>query len=293
MSDVIVCGIDLSRGSASTAAVAARIAGALGSRAVVAHVDGEPPGVASLARAHELRELRALADRHGFPEGTLARLANGPPAERLAGLARNHDAELLVVGSRGLGELRSALVGSVSDDLVRAAPCPVVVVPPRLALPFPHPGMRSIVCGVEGSENDGALLRFGADLAARLGADFHAVHGFDPRPLYAMHTVPIAVGGLREAAEARLERALDEAGVSARSAVVSEPAATALAQAVVERGAGLIVIGSRGSSRFGSLLRGSVLARLRARLKCPIVVLPSNAEIACGSGHYELTADAA
>jgi nucleotide-binding universal stress UspA family protein len=39
------------------------------------------------------------------------------------------DLDLLVVGSRGYGPLRRALVGSVSSELVRTAPCPVLVVP--------------------------------------------------------------------------------------------------------------------------------------------------------------------
>ena len=39
------------------------------------------------------------------------------------------DLDLLVVGSRGYGPLRRTLVGSVSDELVRTAPCPVLVVP--------------------------------------------------------------------------------------------------------------------------------------------------------------------
>ena len=256
-------------------------------------MDGEPPGVASLARASKLHDLRALVDDHDFPEDTLVRVAGGEPAETLARLARDHDAQLLVVGSRGWGELRSAMVGSVSADLVRMAPCPIVVVPPRLTLPFAHPGMRSIVCGVEGSEDDPGLLRFGADLAERLGAHLHAVHAFNPRPVYAVPAVPIAVGGLREAAEARLEQALIEADVQARPAVSSQPVAVALAHAAQGHRAGLVVIGSRGSGRLGSLLRGSVLVRLRAQLDCPIVVLPRNAQIAAGSGHYELSAGAA
>lgn len=39
------------------------------------------------------------------------------------------DLDLLVVGSRGYGPLKQALVGSVSSELVRTAPCPVLVVP--------------------------------------------------------------------------------------------------------------------------------------------------------------------
>lgn len=45
-------------------------------------------------------------------------------------LERAADADLLVVGRRGLGGFRALLVGSVCDDVVRGASCPVAVTPP-------------------------------------------------------------------------------------------------------------------------------------------------------------------
>jgi nucleotide-binding universal stress UspA family protein len=50
-------------------------------------------------------------------------------------LAREEDAALIVVGSRGLGAVRSALLGSFSRSVLADAPCPVVVVPPGATLP--------------------------------------------------------------------------------------------------------------------------------------------------------------
>ncbi|MDX1620409.1 MAG: universal stress protein [Nitriliruptorales bacterium] len=52
----------------------------------------------------------------------------GPIARRLLGLAEG--ADLLVVGSRGLGGFRNLMLGSVSHQCVSHAPCPVVVIPP-------------------------------------------------------------------------------------------------------------------------------------------------------------------
>jgi nucleotide-binding universal stress UspA family protein len=58
--------------------------------------------------------------------GVHARL--GRPDAEIVGLADELGAGLIVLGSRGLGPLRRALMGSVSDSVVRHAPCPVLVV---------------------------------------------------------------------------------------------------------------------------------------------------------------------
>jgi len=55
----------------------------------------------------------------------------GRPDEGIVGLAEEIDAGLIVVGSRRLGGVRRALMGSVSDSVVRHAHCPVMVVRPE------------------------------------------------------------------------------------------------------------------------------------------------------------------
>ena len=52
----------------------------------------------------------------------------GRPAQEIVNLADNIGAGLIVMGSRGLGGIRRALMGSVSDSVVRHAHCPVMVV---------------------------------------------------------------------------------------------------------------------------------------------------------------------
>lgn len=56
----------------------------------------------------------------------------GPTASTLADSAK--DADLLVVGSRGRGGFRSLLLGSVSQGVLRHAPCPAAVVRSRSAV---------------------------------------------------------------------------------------------------------------------------------------------------------------
>jgi nucleotide-binding universal stress UspA family protein len=59
---------------------------------------------------------------------TQAHLRVGRPDEEIVALAEELGAGLIVVGSRGLGGIRRALMGSVSDSVVRHAHCPVLVV---------------------------------------------------------------------------------------------------------------------------------------------------------------------
>jgi nucleotide-binding universal stress UspA family protein len=57
-----------------------------------------------------------------------AHLRIGGPDEEIVTLAEELGAGLIVMGSRGLGGVRRALIGSVSDSVVRHAHCPVLVV---------------------------------------------------------------------------------------------------------------------------------------------------------------------
>ena len=63
--------------------------------------------------------------------------ANARVDEEIVELAQSIDAGLIVMGSRGQGRIRRALLGSVSESVVRHAPCPVTIVRERTA---PDPG---------------------------------------------------------------------------------------------------------------------------------------------------------
>jgi nucleotide-binding universal stress UspA family protein len=77
-------------------------------------------------------ETRAIRDRYPDVE-TEYRGVFGQPAKILLEIARN--ARMLIVGSRGRGGFTSLLLGSVSEQCVRHASCPVLVVHPNEAAP--------------------------------------------------------------------------------------------------------------------------------------------------------------
>ena len=79
------------------------------------------------AVAEEL--LAAATKRIGHPDLSVTSVARtGRPASTILDEAEAWSADLLLVGHRGLGPFRAALLGSVSDELVDHAPCPVLVV---------------------------------------------------------------------------------------------------------------------------------------------------------------------
>jgi nucleotide-binding universal stress UspA family protein len=74
--------------------------------------------------------LEAQVDRIEGASATEAQahLRMGRADEEIVELAQSIDAGLIVMGSRGQGRLRRALVGSVSESVVRHAHCPVTIV---------------------------------------------------------------------------------------------------------------------------------------------------------------------
>lgn len=137
----IVCGIDGSPGAREGARTAAKLSQGLGLPLQLVHVVRvRAPGHLNAYTAHasereQLREgarcLREIACEFGLRAEH--RLEVGNPAERLGQIAEDERAAMLVVGSRGRGALRAAVLGSVSRELAARASCPVIVVPPRLS----------------------------------------------------------------------------------------------------------------------------------------------------------------
>jgi nucleotide-binding universal stress UspA family protein len=292
MGKTVVCGIPRAESARGTSSVAAQLATALRADLELVHVHEAEGLFSRLAGPRERRPMRrrlaVLVDRNDLAPGTRIRLVAGDPAQELTRVAEEDDAALIVIGSRGRLELGRAVLGSVGMSLVMSAPCPVAVLPPDVP-PLDASQLHSVVCGVEGSDRDRDLLRLGADLVRRLGGDLHAVHAIDLGPATgpAAHPSPDPQE-LREAAEDMLARTLESAGVSAHAHVVTPPIAQALERCAERQGAGLLLVGSQGLGRVGSVVLGSVSIRLAAKARRPVVVLPPNAEVTPRSGHYEV-----
>jgi nucleotide-binding universal stress UspA family protein len=71
--------------------------------------------------------ISALRERGTLPDGAEVLILEGVAGPALCKLARDAEAAAIVVGSRGRGGIKRAFLGSVSDYVVRNAPCSVVV----------------------------------------------------------------------------------------------------------------------------------------------------------------------
>lgn len=93
-----------------------------------------PPG--ETQRVHDERidavreQLADAAAALGLPNAELT-VISGPPGPSICALAESSGAAVIVLGTRGNSGLRRAMLGSVSDFVVRNAPCPVLITAPR------------------------------------------------------------------------------------------------------------------------------------------------------------------
>ena len=247
-------------------------------------------------RADEADELVARVRARLGDEHAEVRLASGSPAEAIRKAADHADAELLVVGSRGRGGLRSAVLGSVSHDLAaRGAPSPSWSSHPvRSGGPRRHAATdsASVVCGVDGSDHALAGAAFAGRLAERLDCRVVVVHARQnvraalSYPGARSETPPVTgqADSVDKVAADVLQRAVDAAGPSATGVTEPGPPAEVL-EAVADRENGrLIVITSRGLGGLRTSLLGSVAAELSGAATRPVVVLSEAVVDGAGRG---------
>lgn len=73
--------------------------------------------------------LRTTLSALGLPDERVAtEVQVGEPAEEIVDYARLEQIDMIVMGSRGLSPIKELLLGSVSDKVLRTAPCPVLIV---------------------------------------------------------------------------------------------------------------------------------------------------------------------
>jgi nucleotide-binding universal stress UspA family protein len=231
------------------------------------HVQGPRAAMLDLLAqtAHEVR-----ADHPSLSVTT--RLIDGSPGGVLVDVSR--DAQLLVVGHRGLGGFGGLLVGSVAAQVTGHARCPVVVVRGDYS-----PDGAPVVLGTDGSP--------GANRAAEVA---FAQAQLDDVELILAHHQParrssagaIATGDpgfwvtVGDPASGALGVGARYPDVKYRTEVVpGDSVASALITFARRTAAGLLVVGSRGLGGFRGLVMGSTSRNLIEHAPCPVMVVPA------------------
>jgi nucleotide-binding universal stress UspA family protein len=272
--DGILAGYDGSPGSEHALNWAAREARSRGIVLTVCHTWAAGfaalPGEAAVVGLAQQGGERVIADglRHAKdlvgPGEVRPLLIGGQAAAVLC--ERSHDADIVVVGSRGRGGITGMLLGSVSWQVAAHAHCPVVVVRGHWR-PAGDYAPGPVVVGTDGSAASDAALGFGFEEAAFRGAPLLAV--------CALADAPGSLGSDRklqgDAGQAIIRHEKEHPEVAVLRQVAQGGARAALLAAA--RDAQLLVLGSRGRGGIPGMLLGSVSQALLHHAPCPVAVV--------------------
>lgn len=289
----VVCAVDDSTSGLPVVTTAGWLAKALGAELTVVH---------AVSDADEDAQSLPAAVRSWLPEDEPEiRLLEGDAAPAILQAAAEQEATLLVVGSRGRGTLRTALLGSVSRDVAAEAVCPVVVVPANareIPQGAPADGREAVVvCGTDNSDISMAAAAFSGRLARSLGSQVVMVHARqNVRSVleyrHPSSDTPPVTGqddSVDKLVEDTIKRAAELAGPGTTEIVEPGPPVTVL-NAVADRyDAELIVVAAGGRSGLSSALLGSVAAELPVSAERPVVVIPRSVAERWGPGAEPLS----
>jgi nucleotide-binding universal stress UspA family protein len=191
-------------------------------------------------------------------------------------IAASRRADTVVVGSRGVGAVTEALLGSTSMQLAAYSSCPVVVVRQPVA---GLDSSRRVVVGVDGSDLSAKATGYAFEQASGRSRGITVLHAWNPSVYYS----GVALSALVEPWEevmAEQELITLEAiapwtekfpDVDVRTQVMQGRPADVLVDA--SESAKLVVVGSRGRGGFRGLLLGSVSRSVLHRAHCLVAVI--------------------
>jgi nucleotide-binding universal stress UspA family protein len=288
----ILCPVDFSEPSRRALDHAAAIAGWYGAGITVLHVFPVMPVMDVPPLVLEER------DRNRITADLLRFTAHVPSAipldhvvmdattvhEQILRRARELPADLLVLGSHGRSGLNRLLLGSVTERVMRKAPCPTLVVPP--AVPDRSPAepvqYRRILCPVDFSEGSVRALEYAMTLAEEADAEIELLHVIEVLPELSGVARPAGVDldRLRAAVEAERLRQLralvpnDARTYCTVTTAVREGGVYGeILTAAAEHHADVIVMGVQGRGAVDLLIFGSNTARVARRGACPVLIV--------------------
>jgi len=208
----------------------------------------------------------------------------GNVVAEILGRARAWPADVLVMGTHGRGGFERWVLGSVTEKVLRKAPCPVLTVPPPASGLHPSAGVlfRTILCPVDFSEASLAALRFALKVAEQSSAEITVLHVLEwlvedePGARIAGFDVPEFRRYLEKDAREKLHGVVPEEArdwCRPREEVVGGRPWREILRVAGERQADLVVMGVRGRSPVDMALFGSTTQHVVRGARSPVLVV--------------------
>jgi nucleotide-binding universal stress UspA family protein len=228
-----------------------------------------------------LEALVAGAAPHGV--SVTPKVVEGRVITELLARARSWPAELIVMGTHGRGGFERWVLGSVTEKVLRQAPCPVLTVPPPATGVHPQGSVlfRRIVCPVDFSPASLAALSHALRLAEESCADLYVMHvvewlAEDPAARVGGFDVPEFRRHLQHDAEQRLSTLVP---AEARNWCKPHELVTGgrpwreILRVAEEQDAEIVVMGVRGRNPVDLALFGSTTHHVVRGARCPVLVV--------------------
>jgi nucleotide-binding universal stress UspA family protein len=214
--------------------------------------------------------LRAAARRlesRGLASERWQMLPDGPPAQTILTHLSQLTPDLVCMATRSSRAAGELLFGSVSSEVVRHSPVPVVLVGPHVPA-APEVVERIVVC-LDGSDLAEHMLAVTDAVATRLGAELFLVQVIDP---------DVATGDVNETAY--LHRRADRVSskVAGYDTLHHKHAADGILAHLSDTATSLVAMGTHGRTPARHLVAGSVASEVVRRAACPVLVVPATAE---------------
>lgn len=229
-----------------------------------------------------LREMMALAAATGVR--VECEIREGGTVSEILSEARGLPADMLVMGTHGRGGFERFVLGSVTEKVMRKAPCPVLTVPPPSEhLPAGDSRLfRRILCPIDFSGSSMHALSHALSLAEESCAELVALHVVEWTLEDELTTSPrwFDAAEYRRRLEEDVRKQLREAiPAEARNWCRPEEALAAgkpgreILRLALERGSDLIVMGVRGRNPVDVAVFGSTTQHVVRGAHCPVLVI--------------------
>jgi len=226
------------------------------------------------AGARRLEKDRAALKAAGLE--CQVHLPAAPASSAIVETASAVDADLIVMGTHGLGGLQHVLLGSTAERTVRLAPCPVLTVKAGVSANEPF---ANILVPVDFSSHTEAALAMAIDLAKESKGHVHLLHVYELPTAATTYGVPLPSSvctDIEAAVEMRMLQLgdrLKSGGIPFTQETATAPVSDAILSAARTLGTDLIVMGTRGRTGLKHVFLGSVAERTLRHAGCPVLTL--------------------